>query len=174
MEIITNVIWIDPNIKNEENSEYKEKLEKIGNIKLKCFETVKEAINHLKKIKFQETKIIISGKVYIEFVELFQENILDMCVVSKIIIFTSNKEKFIEKNRGYKSIIDDSFYNYGGIKILFEDIKAFIMNKNKEVNSKKSLKSKRKGDEIPFTFKYTDSLEKSALPLFYKTLIDTI
>jgi len=174
MEIITNVIWIDPNIKNEENSEYKKKLEKIGNIKLKCFETVKEAINHLKKIKFQETKIIISGKVYIEFVELFQENILDMCVVPKIIIFTSNKEKFIEKNLGFKSIIDDLFYNYGGIKILFEDIKAFIMNENKEVNSYKSLKSKRKGDEIPFTFEYIDSLEKLALPLFYKTLIDTI
>ena len=174
MEIITNVIWIDPNIKNEENSKYKIELEKIKNIKLKCFKQAKEAINHLKTIKFQETKIIISGKVFFEFVQLFQENILDMCVVPKIIIFTGNKEKFIEKSRGYKSTFDDLFYIYGGIKILFEDIKAFITNENKEVNSTKSLKSQKTNNEIQFTFEYIDSIEKLALPLFYKTLIDTI
>jgi hypothetical protein len=134
MEIVTNVIWIDPNIKNEENSGYKTELEKIGNIRLKCFEKVEEAINQLKKIQFEETKIIISGKVFVDFVLLFQENILDMRVVPKIIIFTGNKEKFLEKNRGYKSIIDDLFYIYGGIKILFQDIKAFITSENKEVN----------------------------------------
>ena len=144
MEIITNVIWIDPKIQNEENTEYKKELEKIGNIKLKCFVNVNDAINHLKTIKFQETKIIISGKVFFEFVQLFQENILDMRVVPKIIIFTSNKEKFIEKSRGYKSTFDDLYYIYGGIKILFEDIKAFIKNKNKEVSSTKSLKSQKK------------------------------
>ena len=175
MEIITNVIWIDPKIQNEENTEYKKELEKIGNIKLKCFVKVNDAINHLKTIKFQETKIIISGKIFFEFVQLFQENILDMRVVPKIIIFTSNKEKFIEKSRGYKSTFDDIFYINGGIKILFEDIKAFITNENKEVNSTKSLKSQKKNNnEIQFTFEYIDSLEKLALPLFYKTLIDTI
>ena len=175
MEIITNVIWIDPNIKNEENTKYKKELEKIGNIKLKSFVKVNDAINHLKTIKFQETKIIISGKVFFEFVQLFQENILDMRVVPKIIIFTSNKEKFIEKSRGYKSTFDDIFYINGGIKILFEDIKAFITNENKEVSSTKSLKSQKKNNnEIQFTFEYIDSLEKLALPLFYKTLIDTI
>ena len=174
MEIVTNVIWIDPNIKNEENSGYKTELEKIGNIRLKCFEKVEEAINQLKKLQFEETKIIISGKVFIDFVLLFQENILDMRVVPKIIIFTGNKEKFLEKIRGYKSIIDDLFYIYGGIKILFQDIKAFITNENKVVNSTESLKSTKTNNETQFTFECIDSLEKLALPLFYKTLIDTI
>ena len=151
MEIITNVIWIDPNVENEENSKYQKELKKIANIRLKCYKTVDEAINHLKTIKFQETKIIISGKLYIDFIEFFQKNILDMRIVPKIIIFTSDKEKFIKKNNRYKHIIDDKFYNYGGIKIIFDDIKKFV-NENKELTVTKSLKITKTNDEIQFTF----------------------
>ena len=98
-----------------------------------------------------------------------------MYIVPKIIIFTSNKEKVIQKKNEYKNMIDDSFYNYGGIKTIFNDIEEFIINeKNKEIKSKKLLKSTKTNNDIQFTFEYIDSLEKLALPLFYKTLIDTI
>ena len=171
---ITHVIWIDPNIDSEENEDYQEDLKKTK-CKLKCFKKVDEAIKYIKTIKFEETKIIISGKSYIEFVLSFQKNILNMYIVPKIIIFTSNKEKVIQKKNEYKNMIDDSFYNYGGIKTIFDDIEEFIINeKNKEIKSKKLLKSTKTNNDIQFTFEYIDSLEKLALPLFYKTLIDTI
>ena len=128
---ITHVIWIDPNIDSEENEDYQEDLKKTK-CKLKCFKKEDEAIKYIKTIKFKETKIIISGKSYIEFILSFQKNILNMYIVPKIIIFTSNKEKVIQKKNEYKNIIDDSFYNYGGIKTIFDDIEEFIRNKIKK------------------------------------------
>ena len=83
MEIITNVIWIDPKIQNEENTEYKKELEKIGNIKLKCFVKVNDAINHLKTIKFQETKIIISGKVFFRICSIVSRKYIRYACSSK-------------------------------------------------------------------------------------------
>ena len=173
-KIISNVIWIDPNIDSEENEEYQENLKK-AKCKLKCFKKVDEAIKYLKTIKFEETKVIISGKSYIEFALSFQKNILNMFIVPKIIIFTSNKEKVIQKKNEYKNMIDDLFYNYGGIKTIFNDIQDFIINeKNKEIKPTKKLKSTKTNNDTQFTFEYIDSLEKLALPLFYKTLIDTV
>ena len=173
-KIIQNVIWIDPNVDNNENKDHQKDTEK-KKCKLKCSKKVEEAIIYLKTIKFEEVKIIISGKSYIKFIQSFLQNILVMYIVPKIIIFTSDKEKFIKNNDKYKSIIKDPFYNYGGIKIIFEDIQNFIKNKKiKEINSTNLIKTKKSNDEIQFTFDYIDSLEKLALPLFYKTLIDTI
>ena len=173
-KIIQNVIWIDPNVDNNENKDYQKDIQKMK-CKLKCFKKVEEAIIYLKTIKFEEVKIIISGKSYIKFIQSILQNILVMYIVPKIIIFTSDKEKFIKNNDKYKSIIKDPFYNYGGIKIIFEDIQNFIKNKKiKEINSTNLIKTKKSNDEIQFTFDYIDSLEKLALPLFYKTLIDTI
>ena len=163
----TIVIWIDPNIYNEENSQYTKELEEIGSIRLRCFNKVRKAINHLKYIEFQEIKIILSGKIYIEFIKMFQQNILDMCVVPKISIFTINKEEFIQNNEEYKNIIDNPYYTFGGIKTTFEEIKQFITNEKREIKLTKT-------DENLFTFEYIDSKEKLALPLLYKSIIDTI
>ena len=49
---------------------------------------------------------------YIEFIKMLKQNLLDMCVVIKIIIFTSNKEAFIENSREYKNIFDNPYYNF--------------------------------------------------------------
>jgi hypothetical protein len=42
---------------------------------------------------------------------MLKQNLLDMCVVIKIIIFTSNYEAFIENNQEYNNIIDNPYYN---------------------------------------------------------------
>jgi hypothetical protein len=57
-------------------------------------------------------KIILGAKIYIEFIKILKQNLLDMCVVIKIIIFTSNKEAFIENSREYKNIFDNPYYNF--------------------------------------------------------------
>ena len=48
-----------------------------------------------------------------------------MCVAPKIIIFTKNKEKFIENNKDYQKNIN-LFYAYGGIATTFDEIKKFL------------------------------------------------
>ncbi len=66
---MSHTIWIDENIDNEENAQYSKKLESIGLLSLKLCKEVDEAINHLKYIEFQETKVIISGRLYSIFVK---------------------------------------------------------------------------------------------------------
>ena len=159
----TIVLWIDANIDNEENKEYIKELKLIGSIRLKLFKNIETAIEQLKYIEFKETKIIITGSLYTEFVKSFKENILDMYVSPKIIIFTKNKENFIKLNKDY---INNKFYFYGGIATSFGDIKEFL--KSNEINA-----IKQQGD-VQLTFEYIDKKEKLALPLFFKSLIDNI
>ena len=111
-------IWIDPEIFNEENMGYVKEIEEEYKIKLLLFKKLDEAIDFIKRIDFEETKIIISGKLYIEFVMAFKVNITAMCVVPKIIIFTGNQQRFLNYNKDYEKM-DNQFYNIGGIGLLW-------------------------------------------------------
>ena len=157
-------IWIDENIDNEEYTKYSKELESMGLLSFRLFKEIDKAINHMKYIEFQETKVIISGRLYKEFVKKFKENIIDMCVAPKIIIFTKNKEKFIENNKEYENNIN-LFYAYGGIATTFDEIKKFLKG---EIIPQKM----KKLEDIQLTFEYIDSIEKLTLPIFFKSLID--
>ena len=159
-EKMPNVIWIDPNIDNEENTKYIKELQDINCFNIRYFKNVMDAITLIKSIRFIETNIIISGSLYSEFVEKFKENIKDIFIIPKIIIFTLNKEKFLEN---YQNINSNSFFNLGGIQTSFKKIKEFLFT---PVN-KKDIE-----EENQLTFEYIDCKEKLVLPLFYKTLID--
>ena len=118
----------------------------------------------MKYIKFHETKVIVNGKLYSEFVKKFKENIIDMCVAPKIIVFASNKEKFIENNKEYQNN-SNLFYKFGGIATSFDEIKKFLKD---EIIPQKMKET----DDIQLTFEYIDCIEKLTLPIFFKSLID--
>lgn len=165
MVVISNIIWIDPNVDNEENRGYLKDLQSYNYFKIKCFKNIDEAINIIKKIEFEETYIILSGRLYIKFIEKFKENLKDVYIIPKIIIFTENKDKFIEYNKEYSNILNHPFYNLGGIKTSFDEIIKFILNPiNKKILNR--------DDEGQLTFEYIDSKEKLGLPLLYKSLIE--
>jgi len=131
----------------------------------------------MKSIKFLETKVIISGRLYSEFVQKFKENIISMYVAPKIIVFTSNKEKFIENNKKYLSN-NNLFYQFGGIATTFNEIKKFL-KKNDIISQKMKMKKSddtqlafERINEIQLTYEYIDSIEKLTLPIFFKSLID--
>ena len=159
-EKMSNVIWIDPNIDNEENTKYIKELQDINCFNIRYFKNVVDAIKLIKSIRFIETNIIISGSLYSEFVEKFKENITNIFIIPKIIIFTLNKEKFLEN---YQNINSNSFFNLGGIQTSFKKIKEFLFT---------PLNKKDIEEENQLTFEYIDCKEKLVLPLFYKTLID--
>jgi len=177
---ITNVIWIDPNVDNKENTYYSKELEKIKNTKIICFKNVTDALTLIKNIKFSVTNIIISGSLYSEFIEKFEENLTNIFIIPKIIIFTSNKEKFIENNMDYNNN-NISFYNLGGIQTFFKDVKNFLEPLSKPIDKKdfqipniQSSISKIMMifEENQLTFEYIDCKEKLVLPLLYKSLIE--
>ena len=120
------IIWIDENIDKEEYEDYKKELKALEYIKLDYFETIENGINCLKNKEFEKTKIIISGKLYINFITKFKENIRDILTIPKITIFSSNKEKFILDNKNYESTLNNSYYNYSGIQSSFKEIKSFL------------------------------------------------
>lgn len=61
------------------------------------------------------------------------------------------------------------YYNLGGIKTSFDEVKKFILNP-KGIN----LNLLNKEDEVQLVFEYIDSKEKLIFPMLYKSLIDSI
>ena len=163
---IVNVVWVDPNVDNEENTTYLNDLKTIENTRISCFKNVNDALIFIKTLKFCETKIIISGKLYSNFIEKFEENLTDIYIIPKIVIFTSDIEKFINNNKNYNGIYN-SFYNLGGIKTSYEDIKNFLLKP-----LEKPINEKDTNEENQLTFEYIDCKEKLVLPLLYKSLIE--
>ena len=131
---MSKYIWIDPEIYNEENMKYVKYLEEQYSLKFKLFLTANEAIDYIKEIEFEETKIIISGKLYLEFINSFKINITAICVVPKIIIFTSSEKRFLEYNKEYKNI-DNKFYNIGGIATIIEEVETFLKKEEPKTDS---------------------------------------
>ena len=120
----SNIIWIDENKINK----YIKDVESIDGLEIKLFLKVNKAIKYMKKIKFEETKVIISDKLFSEFVITFKENILDMFIAPRIIIFSNDKNKFIANNKEYQDR-KNMYYKYGGIENKIDNIKDSSPNK---------------------------------------------
>ena len=188
---MSNIIWLDENVDIILNKIYSKELESMISFKVKLFKTVLESINYLKTIQFEETKIIVSGRLYSEFVNAFKENIIDMYVIPEIIVFTRNREKFIQFNPDYYDS-NNKFYNFGGIAIIFDEIKKFLNNgeKNTIINNARNsitsidsnsplylvteIESKMddKSEDIQLSFDYIGNKSKLIFPLFFKILIE--
>ena len=159
------VIWIDENIDNEENVKYIKDITSNNSFKVKAFKNINDAIKYIINLNFQETKVIVSGRLYSEFIKVFKLYLNEIFVVPKIIVFTGNKEKFIEYNKEYLNS-ENKFFTFGGIATLFKDIKEFLKNDcPKTINFKIS-------EENQSIFEYLDDKNKLNLPLFYKSLLD--
>lgn len=105
MAIISNVIWINPFMDDDENIKFIKELENTEKyLRIRCFKKIEEAIDYIKSIRFEETKIIVNGESYIQFIEKFIDNLKDIFIIPKIIIYSKNKNKFIENNKEYKNI----------------------------------------------------------------------
>ena len=124
-----NVIWIDQNVDNEENTGYFKLLKANNSLKVRLFKNTNDAIHYLKSIKLEETQVIINGRLYDEFIERFKENSTNMYVAPKIIIFTSNAQKIIINNKEIKNICG-IFPNYKETKIMLKEIGQLPVNQN--------------------------------------------
>lgn len=181
MSNASNIIWIDKNVHSQSSEIYAKELESIKTANLKLFTTIKEGIIYLKEIKFEDTKVIVSGSFFEGFVRKFQENINDMNVAPKIIVFTRNRERFLEFNPEYYS---NKFYSFGGITIWFKEVKEFLEKDHSASSPNNSTKQELSNNtsnlanymlsesKIRLTFDYVDSKQKLLLPLKFKSLID--
>ena len=160
------IIWIDKNIFNEENSEYVEQLKKFeDDFDIFTFKEVDDGFNKIKEIKFNNTYIILSGRIYKDFIFKYKNELSDFSVIPKILIFTGSVENFKNYNKDIQNIYEEPFYNLGGIQIRFSEVKQFIINNNN------NLKIPLKNENIKFLIEKIDNIEKLYLPTFYRALI---
>ena len=132
-------VWIDQNINNEENKKYRTKLSGIIGLEIKPYDNVSVAIKYLKTLKFVPIFIIISGRLYPEFITNFKNNINIFTICPKIIIFTSNKQKFYEFNKNNKlDLVNHPFFN-SGVVDSYKDLKEFILFTNNELYEFKDI-----------------------------------
>ena len=101
---MSKIIWIDRNIYNEENLGYVKELEELGYKKLRLFETVTEAFDYMNSFLFEETKIIVSGRLFNEFINTFKENINDICLFLKILYSQEKKKDFLDIIKIFKKL----------------------------------------------------------------------
>ena len=180
-----NVIWIDENVDNAENTGYLKDLNSLG-YNVQCFKSVDEGFKLVESIKFESTKIIISGRLYIQFIKKFIDNLNSLYVIPKIIIFTRNKTGFLKSNKANEDIINHPFFNYGGVRVIISDVIRFLKDEIEQNRVKKERKDEnldnneflnnrlKTKDNAKLTFEYIDNNQKLTLPLFYNSLIDSI
>ena len=179
------IIWIDEKIENPENKrylaelEFKENTQQINyyynytqlnlkmdeDIKLNCqYDIIKStkvnlAIVELKKYKFRETIIIISGKLFFDFVSQFNNNLKDIFVIPKIIIFTSEIRNYpINEN-----FPNHKFYSSYYITNKFSELKNFIELQQKELDKFPEdilQKGRNREYEVKFLFSHVLNVDK--------------
>ena len=80
---------------------------------IKEFHDINEAMDEIKKLKFNETIIIVNKKKFVDFVIMFNKIINDICIIPKIIIFSESKS---QKLKLPNDIQNKNFYTFFGIK----------------------------------------------------------
>ena len=186
--INNNVIWLDPNIDIIENSE-KLKL-KLDSLNIKIIKNLNEAINHLKKTKFKQIKLILTEEIYSKFVQKYKENLVDMNFSLTVYIYKITEEGKIIFNNNYNSNNDNNNINYINNndnkeyttyeEILFEfggiindlDELENILKLGKDILEYEETKKDTFDIPVQLTFEFIDNKTKLLLPLSFKSLID--
>ena len=90
------VIWLDQNVDNDINTIYAKDLRALNSIEsLRTYKSTEEAMTDLKEIRFDETIIIVSGKLFSELVEKINENLLGLYTILKIIVFRNTRASYL-------------------------------------------------------------------------------
>ena len=84
--MICIVVWIDENLDSEENKKYIKELNSFGSLIVRLFKNLDKAIEYLKYIEFQETKIILSGEYIINLLKNLKKILLICVLLLKLFI----------------------------------------------------------------------------------------
>ena len=156
-----NYIWIDSEINNLNNTKTFDLIfDNNSNIKCKKFETIEEAINHIKHNeeinKYKNIHVIVSGSLYIEFYYKISEELNNFTFWPTIIVYLKKKVLFIQK-----LILNGLYYNNDLLdkNLIFDapdKLMDYILYGIKE--------------EKQFSFELIDNYGKLAIPLYYSQL----
>ena len=186
--INNNVMWLDPNIDIIENSG-KLKL-KLDSLNIKIIKNLNEAINHLKKTKFKQIKLILTEEIYSKFVQKYKENLVNMNFSLTVYIYKITEEGKIIFNNNYNSNNDNNnikyinnndnkeyttyeeiLFEFGGIINDLDELEN-ILKLGKDILEYEETKKDTFDIPVQLTFEFIDNKTKLLLPLSFKSLID--
>ena len=125
--------------------------------------SVKEGYNYLNKCRFQLIYVILSGRLAEEFLDLYEENLQKLSVVTLNIIFCYNG-----KYHQTKKYANDPFYNPGGVVTEFEKVIQFLkMDRRYQIDKQK--KNSDNNSKYIDEFLYIENkLENISFPIILK------
>ena len=181
-DFVPELIWIDYNINNYENNKYKEQLKDI--ILIKGFKTIEDGLDEIKKIKFKKVFLILSKRMFSDFIIIFEKEKTKICCCLNVIIFTQkSKRAQIEKICNNNEKISSGYlFNKTNIFDNIEDIKEFIINtknenkKHKKTDHFETINNDNKifFDEKIDNFEKIENFEELILPIYFHKSIEPI
>ena len=189
-ESFLNIIWIAPNVFLSKNVEiYKDLRYYVEHFcygfekfKITRHMTIKEAMKNIKKLKFQHCIIIIDESLYYDLIVSFINNLNDIYIIPEIIIHSPNENslKYILSSNNFDKIVENKYYyHFDERNISYKNIKNFILNRidvESGINLNSSVPRKKLNDGLnnDYIFEKIDTKEQLLLPMFYKTLLDSV
>ncbi|MCQ2819769.1 MAG: hypothetical protein MJ252_21095 [archaeon] len=158
------VLWIDANIKGSENQKSVAKIKKNCGVEiLHEAKSVKEGIECLKQYQLRLIYVIVSGALCEDYMDEYEKNLRDLCVITFNIIYCGNK-----KYHDYKKFAYDKFFNPGGICTKGSEV-INIIKKGKipfqaQALAKGDAETKALTDTYGFSFSKVDKLSQLARP----------
>ena len=131
---------------------------------------VSSGIEEIKKVDFKCIYVIVSGSMFNEFIQLFQENLNQIKCIPIITMFTLHR-KVCEQYQ----YANHPFYNSGGIHVQYEELIETFLKFDSIVKNKieKNIINDYFTNEC-FNFEKIDSIPKLYFPFIYSKLIEKI
>ena len=172
------VIWIDRKVDNNENKNYINRLNKIS--QLKGFSSIEQGLNEILNIKFKKVILILSHKMFNEFIPKFEIEKNKICCCLNIIVFTQANKKSLVTEISNKNKDISSGYIFDKTNI-FDDVSQIIdfikrqregKNENMKIFEISDIKKEILFDDTMNNFENYEYIEELILPLYFHKLIE--
>ena len=162
---IENIIWLDKNVNNEENTKYQNYIRSLNKYELSIFTEIPDCLQKLKELDFEKTYIMISGSISKEFFSEFEKIINDIKICPMILIFTSKERIDMIKNN-IISLDSFSFFEPSLVYCSFKEIQKLLLTEEK-YRPHEQGKNTPKEENNYFSFEYIKESKDLILPLTF-------
>ena len=174
------IIWIDYSIENKENSAYIEQLQNLGSFK--GFNSIQSGINEILKIKFKRLILILSKRMFSDFIVLFEKEKNKIFCCLNILVFTVKSKKSLVEEicNNNKEISSGYLFDKTNIFDNISQVINFIkIEKEGKKNNFDHFETIEKNNEMLFdekieNFEKIEYAEELILPMYFHKIIEPI
>ena len=162
------LIWIDLEMDIEKYKKYKKLIKSEINLKIIGFNTVCEAIDSLKQIRFIKTFIVCDENCYSKFIKQFKKDLNEFMICPKIVLFSDENTNYSNKK---KHKLKSSFFNLGGIKKNLSEIISFLKQNDLSIEKQLNGGIICQGS-IQYNFEQISDINQLILPIYISYYTD--